>query len=307
MLNSQTILEDEIEIIAGGNEQLTSKKTILSDNTRAWRFVLPASFLIAVFFFYWIQFVKVFFTIDHADRIVGIPAIYEPLTKMQSLSEAIHRMTFDIFDQDTVSFAIGQDKLKMRETIQTYTDALEEINVLLAPQLASKDNPIFIYWRKGGCFKPTQQECDDAVYDPTVGFNKALATSGLESQILTFIDSANKFLNEQQYVNGTNAKMFKLIGYLNEAFYTDFDVIVREFNNYSYRSFIIATAALFGLATCVLTAFGFMYYIGFMTTPKKYSNKNKLLVALVYSVDPADRAKTYELNTFVESSGASIN
>ena len=305
--NSQTALEEEIEIIAAGNEQLISKRAILNDNSRTWRFVLPVPFLTAVFFFYAIQAVKVFFTIDHADRTVGIPAIYEPLTKMQSLSEALHRMTFDIFDQDPITFAVGQDKSQMRLTIQAYSDDLNEIKSLLSPQLASKDDPIFVYWRRGGCFKETQEACDKAVYDPTVGFTKALATSGLESQILTFIDSANKFLDEQQYLNGTNAKMFQLLDYLNEAFYTDFKVIVKEFNKYSERSTIIATVMLFSLATCVLTAFGFMYYIGFVKTPKKYSNKNKLLVSLVYSIDPADRAKAYDLNTFVESSGASIN
>jgi hypothetical protein len=75
------MIEEEIESIAVDEEQLVSKKAMLNENSRRWRFIIPAPFLVATFFFYAIQAVKVFFTIDHADRTVGIPAIYEVISR----------------------------------------------------------------------------------------------------------------------------------------------------------------------------------------------------------------------------------
>ena len=229
---------------------------------------------------------------------------------MQSLTEGIHRLTYDVFDEDPQIYSPGTAKTAMRETIEKLSDSLEEIIVQLAPNLppaTSKTDPIYIFWRRGDCFKDRAEDCDKVKYDPSVGFTKALATSGLEQQIFTFIETSNAYLNEKQYLNQTDSKAFKLIDNLNDAFYTDFRVIVREMNRYSERSTIIAIVMLFSLATCVLTSFGFMYYLGFMQTPRKYSAKNQFLVALVYSINPSDRAKYHDLQTFVESCGASVN
>jgi hypothetical protein len=229
---------------------------------------------------------------------------------MQSLTEAIHRLSYEVFDEDSQIFAPGTAKSAMRETIGQLSDSLEEIVTQLAPNLppaTSKVDPIYVFWRRGACFKDRQEDCDSENYNPSVGFTKDLATSGLEQQIFTFIETSNSYLNERQYLNQTDSKAFKLIDYLNTAFYTDFRIIVRELNIYSERSTIVATVALFGLATLVLTSFGFMYYIGFMETPRKYSAKNRLLISLVYSISPADRAKNHDLQTFVESCGASVN
>jgi hypothetical protein len=234
---------------------------------------------------------------------------------MESLAQKINRYSYDVFDStDTVTYAPEKAQAEMRDAISEGFDALAELNVLLAPHLpplASEDDPIYKYWRKGACFKGDSSVCEKATYDLDVGYTKELATSGLDSQIYAFISAAETYLNDKEYAQKTSSKNFRLIEYLNKAFYEDkppsFFVIVNEFNKYSEKSTVTATVVLFSLATGVFATFGIYYYIGFSQASKNFSGTNRMLVCCVFSVNQTDRIKSQELNTFVESSGASVN
>jgi hypothetical protein len=229
---------------------------------------------------------------------------------MQALSQRMHRLSYDVFDEDTFTYSPGRAKADFREIIEHCKDEIERLNVLLSPHLppaAPTDDPIYKYWRKGACFLETEELCDTYPYNETIGYTKSLATSGLEHQLYTFVEAANVFLNEKQYLNQTNSKAFKLMEYLNKAFYDDLRILVREFNGYSEKSTVAATAVLFSLAACVFISFGIYYHIGFSQAAKRFEAANRQLIYLVFSVNLADRTKNADLNTFVESSGASIN
>jgi hypothetical protein len=229
---------------------------------------------------------------------------------MHSLSENVHRLSYDVLDNDTITYAPGGSKSVMRQAIDEYTDQLNEIVYLLSshlPPAVGTDDPIYKYWRKGACFKETEEKCDKAEYLPEIGYTKSLTTSGLEHQIFTFIESANVYLNERQYLNKTDSKAFQLIDHLSENFGEDFQVIIKQFNKYAEKSTVTATVVLFSLACCVFISFGIYYYIGFSQASRKFSGVNRLLVCCVYSINQVDRVKNQDLNTFVESSGASVN
>jgi hypothetical protein len=234
---------------------------------------------------------------------------------MESLAQKINRYTYDVFDTvDTVTYSPDKAMAEMRSAIEEAEDSLRELNFMLAshlPPQAPEDDPIYIYWRKGACFLVPKERCDTFPYDKEVGYTKELATSGLDSQIYTFIQTASKYLDSKLYSQKTSSNSFKLIEYLNSAFYEEkppfFSVIIDEFNKYSEKSTGTATAVLFSLAAGVFIAFGVYYYIGFSVASKKFSNNNRLLICMVFSVNQADRMKNQELNTFVESAGSSIN
>ena len=234
---------------------------------------------------------------------------------MESLAQKINRYSYDVFDNsDTVSYAPDKAMAEMRSAVEEAQDTLKELNEKLAdhlPPRAGDDDPIYIYWRKGACFLIPKEKCDTFPYDKEVGYTKALATSGLDLQISTFIATADTYLNDKIYLQKTASKEFKLLEYLNSAFYEEkppfFSVIINEFNKYAEKSTITATIVLFSLATCVFITFGVYYYIGFSQQSQKYSRNNRLLVCLVFSINQAERIKNRDLNTFVESAGASIN
>jgi hypothetical protein len=150
--------------------------------------------------------------------------------------------------------------------------------------------------------------CDNvALYNESVGYTKTLAKSGLEHQIFNFIETAKMYLSEKQYLLKTESPLFRLIEYQNAAFYNSLAVLINQYNDYAAASTLTATAALFSLATCVFISFEIYYRIGFSQASAKFKSKNRQLICLVFTVNQADRMKCMELNTFVETAGASIN
>jgi hypothetical protein len=234
---------------------------------------------------------------------------------MESLAQKINRYTYDVFDEsDTVTYAPDKAMAEMRGAVEEAKDALTELNVKLAshlPPRTGEDDPIYKYWRKGGCFLATEETCEKYSYDKAVGFTKELTMSGLDLQISAYLTTADKYLNDKLYLKKTGSNEFKLLEYLNFFFYEEkppsFTVIVDEYNKYAAQSTITATVVLFSLATCVFITFGTYYYIGFSDQSKKYSRNNRLLICLVFSINQAERIKNRDLNTFVESAGASVN
>ena len=232
---------------------------------------------------------------------------------MQALSQAVHRFSYDVFDEDSYTYVPGEAKAEMARIIQNTEQVLETLREDLAPHLppaGSDADPIYKYWRKGGCFLDISNEaaCDvPALYNDAVGYTKTLAKSGIEHQLFNFIESAKAYLKEEQYIQKTNSPLFQLMEYQNKAFYKNLDVLIRQYNDYSAQSTLTATAALFSLATCVFISFEIYYRIGFSNASNKFKANNRQLICLVFSVNQADRMKAPELNTFVESAGASIN
>ncbi len=170
------------------------------------------------------------------------------------------------------------------------------------------DDAIYKYWRKGACFLESTQACEDFVYTDEVGYTKALTTSGLEHQLYKFIDTAKVFLRERHFEKlKTDSQSFRLIQLMSDSIYKNLYKLIIEFNAYAADSTITATAALFSLASGVFMSFGIYYYIGFWAAAGTFSANNRQLVCLVFSVNQADRKRAQDLNTFVESAGASIN
>lgn len=234
---------------------------------------------------------------------------------MEALCQKVNRYAYDTIDlSDTITYSAGKAQAEFRSAIEEFEDSLEEIAVLLKdhiPPIGADDDPVYKYWRKGACFAASDDICEKYKYELDIGYTKALATSGLEYQISTFIKAARDYLDNKEYLQGKDSRSFRLIEKLNSKFYEEkppsFSVIVREFNKYADKSTITATVALFSLAACVFATFGIYYYIGFSQASKRFSGNNRLLVCLVFAVNQADRVKYQELNTFIESSGASIN
>ena len=234
---------------------------------------------------------------------------------MEALCQKVSRYAYDVIDtSDTVSYSVGKAEAEFRDAIAEFEDELADIVERLSdhiPPKAAEDDPVYTYWRKGECFSNTKEECINAQYDLSYGYTYALATSGLEYQISTFIKAAKEYLDNKEYLQGTKSRAFNLFERLNVAFYLEeppsFSVIVREFNKYADKSTINATAALFSLATCVFGTFGIYYYIGFSQASKRFSGNNRLLICLAFAINQAERVKYQELNTFIESAGASVN
>jgi hypothetical protein len=234
---------------------------------------------------------------------------------MESLCQKVNRYAYDTIDlSDTVTYSAGKAQAEFRGAVEEFEDSLKEIVILLGdhiPPKGSDDDPVYKYWRKGACFAASQDICDNYKYELDIGYTKALGTSGLEYQILTFIKAAKDYLDNKEYLQGKDSRSFKLIEKLNSKFYEEkppsFSVIIREFNKYADKSTITATVALFSLATGVFITFGIYYYIGFVQASKRFSSSNRLLICLCFAINQADRLKYQELNTFIESSGASVN
>ena len=220
------------------------------------------------------------------------------------MTQSVHRYTYDIFDTDTTTYTPARAQVEMLLAIDQTEKLVAELDNWFKPHLASETDPIFIAWRKGRCYKAS---CDNLKEDLTVGYTKEVQVTGLQGQLNLFLKTAKAYLSENQYTQQTNSSAFKLIEYLNNDFYTTLDTVVQRYNEYSAESTVVATAVLFSLATCVFISFDIYYQIGFSQASKKFTNGNKQLICFVFSVNTADRMKNADLNTFVESAGASIN
>ncbi len=315
ILEVLTTLEEEIEVIATDDKQTVSGKGVLNDNSRRWKFVLPGRYLLAILLFYIVNVIKVYFVISHVDTTVIVPMIYDPLNVIEANTNAVIRQCFDVIDTtDNITYSSGKAAGHLRTTIEHLKDELIEMTTMLGahiPPRGSDSDPIYKLWRKGACFLPTDAECETYPYENDIGYTKELTMSGLEHQIFTYIKVAEAFLDNKDYLQNTTSKSFKLLEKMMWLFYEvkppSSLMIVDQYNKYAGESTITATAALFSLASCVFASFGIYYYIGFSQASRKFSGNNRLLVCLVFSINQNDRMKNQELNTFVESSGASVN
>ena len=228
---------------------------------------------------------------------------------MQSISQAVHRYTYDLVDNDPITYTQGSSLAGMLKMINTGKETLADITKQLEPHIPPNtgvDDKVYVYWRLGECMRADKQ-CDTATYHNDVGYTKDLAKSGLEHQIYKFLETADSYIYEGQYQQATSAPTFQLIKYMNDDFYTFFNQLIESFNQYAADSTIVATAVLFSLATCVFISFDIYYQIGFSRASDKFFQNNRQLICLVFMVSQADRIKNQDLNTFVESSGASVN
>jgi hypothetical protein len=233
---------------------------------------------------------------------------------MEAATELIHRYSYDVIDTDDIysyskqTAAVGEMLKMIDYTNDIYLDLRVKLESHVPPNTYPEDK-VYKYWRKGACFKGEESLCDDpALYDATVGYTKELAKSGLDHQFFKFLETASKFISEKDYLGDkSKASSFILLELLSESFYQNFERLIRAFNEYSAESTVSATVALFSLAACVFISFFVYYRIGFAQASDSFSSTNRQLVSLVFMVSQADRVKNQDLNTFVESSGASIN
>ena len=185
---------------------------------------------------------------------------------MESLTQSVHRYTFDVLDTtDVVTYTSSVAQGSMLHNLDYAHRILEEINEKLdshVPPNTGKDDSIFKYWREGGCMREDEQCDKPSLYDNSFGFTKDLCTSGLEHQIFKFIESGNVFLKEKQYIDREDSEAFKLVQAMSNNFRTFFKVLINSYNKYAAESTISATVALFSLATCVFISFDIYYRIG---------------------------------------------
>ena len=80
VLDILTTIEEEIELIAVDDKQLISGKSIINENARRWKFVLPGRYLMAITLFYIVNVIKVYFVINHVDTTVLVPFIFNVRT-----------------------------------------------------------------------------------------------------------------------------------------------------------------------------------------------------------------------------------
>lgn len=229
---------------------------------------------------------------------------------MQANLNRVYRYTFDMMDTDPYTYAPGQVEGDFKEQIVHTEDTLNQMNVDLAPHMpysGDSTDTIFKYWRKGACFLDGEGACDKATYVNEVGYTKDLNMNGLEHQLYKFIDTAKIYIREGQVSKELASPAFRLIELMSQTVDDYLYKLIIEFNVYAAESTITATAALFSLATGVFLSFGIYYYIGFSSAADTFSGNNRQLVCLVFAVNQSDRKKSQELNTFVESAGASIN
>jgi hypothetical protein len=230
---------------------------------------------------------------------------------MQTFSQNIHRLTYDVIENDEMSYTQGRAIGILRNKLVDTSKTLSQLNIQLGahlPPRSSDSDPIYKLWRQGGCFFNNLTKCDDdRTFSTQIGYTKELATSGLDKQFTRYITEATNFLANGLYKELDKGTVFQLLEKLNAEFYDAVSKIIDQFNQYAADSTIIATVALFTLASGVFGSFGIYYYIGFSQASRKFKNNNRQLVCLVFSINAQDRQKNQELNTFVESAGASIN
>ena len=315
VLDALTRIEEEIELLALDETQLVSSKSVLNSNSSKWTFVLPGRYLLAITFFLILTGVKVFFVLNHVDTTMVIPRIYEPLIFLKNLCPTLNRYMWDMFEDDPTTYALGRPRVKAEftKTLSLFEENTRLLGIRLAdhlPPKASTNDTIFKVWRAGVCYadpKNASIPCGSRTFKPEVGFTYQLATSGVEFQLNTMIQTVKKYIDGEEYKLKTASPSLQLYELLWPDVFNNFELLVKEYNEYSATSTMIATAVLFTLSAGVVLSFGVYYYLGFWGTFKKYTGGNHQLVSLVYMIHASERVKNPDLNTFIESAGASIN
>jgi hypothetical protein len=121
------------------------------------------------------------------------------------------------------------------------------------------------------------------------------------------VQTLRTYIDSDEYTKKTNSISLQLYEMLWPDVFRNFEFLVDEYNAYSAASTNTATAVLFTLSAGVLASFGVYYFLGFYGTFRKFTGSNHQLVSLVYMIPSAERVKSADINTFIESAGASIN
>ena len=315
VLDILTTIEEEIELLAIDDSQLITSKSVLNDTTQKWNFVLSVRYLLAITFFFVLTAVKVYFVVQHVDTTIVIPRIYEPLILLKNLEPTIDRYLWDTFELDPTTYALGRPRVvaELSKTLTIFEENIAKLRERLVNHLPPKlgdDDSIYKIWRKGLCYAGNgvnDTACTSATYRPDIGYTYQLATSGLEFQLYTLVQSARNFIAYEDWNQKTASKTFQLYEVMFPQTFNNFEFLVRQYNDYSSKSTVTATVVLFTLAAGVVVSFGIYYYLGFWSSYTLYTGGNHQLICIVFMVNSADRLKHPDLNTFVESAGASIN
>jgi hypothetical protein len=139
---------------------------------------------------------------------------------------------------------------------------LQELFSEFIPPHGSDDNSVYITLRRGKCFLETQELCDAAEYDPSVGYTKQLAESGIDNQMIIFLKTSEEFLNSRNFTSD-NPK-FILLEHLSDALVKILPEIAVQLKSYTKKSVDSSTAILFSVMVLVLGALYVVTYVGIL-------------------------------------------
>jgi hypothetical protein len=176
----------------------------------------------------------------------------------------VHRVMQEMTINDTISYFPHQAEILLNNKIQDIEVMQVELNDVFNqffPPHSSEDDPIFITLRKGRCFLETSEMCDDeSLYDPEAGYTKELAMSGIDNQIVTFLNTAKNYLRERHF--DVNESSFILVEAMVGPLIDSLNSISDELKKYTDESTDKAIATLFTVMTLVIVSFGTVTYTG---------------------------------------------
>jgi hypothetical protein len=100
-------------------------------------------------------------------------------------------------------------------------------------------------------------------YYPSIGYTKELTMTGLDNQMMTFIHTARKFVDQKQY--WIDSPTFRLLDLMLRDFPEFSAPLLAEYVKYTSLSTSNATSLLFCLMAIIFVSIAVSYFIGIFT------------------------------------------
>jgi hypothetical protein len=217
------------------------------------------------------------------------------------------RQAFEIYLNDTTTMVVGDGYFHLAESVIE----LENFQKNLIPQyeefIPPKDNHItdlYKAMRLGMCFYGNSTVCATMKYNPEYGYTKELSMSGIDMQLSAFIETCKKYLDDAVYTPSVDS--FKLLDKLTSLIDVSIPIFQNLFVEYYGTVCQSMSTLLFMFSGLIIALIIVLQFTGFWPVCVQHMKNNKQLVAIFYGVPAAERVKIYEVNTFIESAGASI-
>jgi hypothetical protein len=172
-------------------------------------------------------------------------------------------LTVDVIENDPITYVVGEAQALLLDSYMQCQKVNDELNTLYAnhiPPAVPETDKVYQLLRKGGCFRNTQEECDNEHYNNVIGYTKELATSGLDIQVQAFMSAAKSFMD-----NGTfsmTSPYYQLLDILQDNFQTFFAHVLDEYNNSADSKASKETSIMFALMALSILSFGAFSYVG---------------------------------------------
>jgi hypothetical protein len=171
------------------------------------------------------------------------------------MAARINRITTDLVFDDRWGVPYKGNDATMLETLLQFDILNTELEELYAPHFppnAPDTDEIYVLLRHGKCFYGDDSACDEREYDPSVGFTKTLAKSGIDIQIAALITASRQYLDEPVY---TEEGLFQLIDLLSDNLMGILHTVLDAYQQNSDQLASNASAVLFGLNSLAILIF----------------------------------------------------